>query len=212
VDVEGAWLEDVGSTNGTSVNGSPLPVGERRRVYDGDTLKLGSVTVKLLWPEGGTPAPGTSEAGEVSGAPPVEAAMGRLVAEDGGEFLLLPGVTTLGRRSENKIVLSGDAYISGRHAEIRCDSGGCVLVDVGSTNGTFLRRGTNDEDWERLKPHDPQTLSEGDVLRLGQTVFTFQFVVTEGEAESGDEAPGDGEAAAELNGESEPMEQSQDGG
>jgi len=67
-------------------------------------------------------------------------------------------VNTLGRRSENMIALSGDSYASGRHAEIRCDAGGCVLVDVGSTNGTFLRGGGAAEA-ERLRPHDPQSLA-----------------------------------------------------
>src|SRR5712692_3525331 len=65
IDENGAWLEDVGSTNGTSVNGSPLPAGTRSRVKDGDTLKMGSVAVKLQWPD--MPAAGASEAQE--GAP-----------------------------------------------------------------------------------------------------------------------------------------------
>src|SRR5712691_10851700 len=92
---------------------------------------------------------------------------------------LRPGVTTLGRRAENMIALSGDAYVSGRHAEIRCDqpladlSGGCVLVDVGSTNGTFLARQPTGEE-ERLRAHDPQPLTAGDQIRLGQTTLTFQ--------------------------------------
>src|SRR5438552_3286667 len=189
IDENGAWLEDVGSTNGTSVNGSPLPAGTRSRVKDGDTLKLGSVAVKLQWSD--MPAGGASEAqegahgdaGEIAPARPVAT----LVTEDGQELTLRAGVNTLGRRSENMIPLSGDSYISGRHAEIRCDAGGCVLVDVGSTNGTFLRReGTADA--ERLRPHDPQSLTPGDEMRLGQTAFTFRAVepVEEG-ASPGDE-------------------------
>jgi pSer/pThr/pTyr-binding forkhead associated (FHA) protein len=174
---DGGWIEDVGSTNGTFLNGAPVTQGSRSQVQDGDTLKLGSVTVKLVWPEGvkaeAAGRGGSAETGAAS-APSVGRAVGRLVAAaDGQEHLLRAGVTSLGRRAENDIVVSGDAYVSGRHAEIRCDVGGCVVVDVGSTNGTFLR-GSPDDEWERLRPHDPRPLSLGTELRLGQTAFSFQ--------------------------------------
>ena len=206
IDEGGAWLEDVGSTNGTSVNGSPLPAGTRSRVTDGDTLKLGSVALKLQWAD--MPAGGASEAqegapgaaGETAPAPRA----GALVAEDGQELALHAGVNTLGRRSENMIALSGDAYISGRHAEIRCDAGGCVLVDVGSTNGSFLRR-EGMADGERLRPHDPQLLASGDEVRLGQTTFVFQAVEPiEEEASAGDAAEGSGQPSDEPTAEENP--------
>jgi pSer/pThr/pTyr-binding forkhead associated (FHA) protein len=189
IDEEGAWIEDVGSTNGTSVNGAPVPAGDRSRIQNGDTLKLGTVTVKLLWPDqaaGGPLPPAPEEISRLS----ITAAVALLIAADGTEYALRPGVTSIGRRAENVIALSGDAYVSGRHAEIRCEqpheelSGGCVLVDVGSTNGSFLRRQPGGEE-ERLRPHDPQPLTPGDQIRLGQTAFTFQAAgpeADEGEA------------------------------
>jgi pSer/pThr/pTyr-binding forkhead associated (FHA) protein len=170
IDESGAWIEDVGSTNGTSLNGVPLPAGTRSRMADADTLKLGSVALKLVWPEGPAAAAEGGAAGDGTEAAPVAAA---LVTEDGREFPLRAGVNTLGRRSENMIPLSGDSYASGRHAEIRCDAGGCVLVDVGSTNGTFLHR-EGAAEAERLRAHDPQLLAPGDEVRLGQTTFVFQ--------------------------------------
>jgi pSer/pThr/pTyr-binding forkhead associated (FHA) protein len=85
------------------------------------------------------------------------------------------------------IPLSGDSYASGRHAEIRCDAGGCVLVDIGSTNGTFLRR-EGAAEAERLRAHDPQLLAPGDELRLGQTAFVFHAAPA-----VAPEAPADGE-------------------
>jgi len=185
IDETGAWIEDAGSTNGTSLNGTPLSAGTRSRIKDADTLKLGSVTVKLIWPEGPAIAAGAEEgaAADRSEAPPVAL----LVAEDGQEYALQAGVNTLGRRSENMIALSGDSYASGRHAEIRCDAGGCVLVDVGSTNGTFLRR-EGAADAERLRAHDPQLLEPGDELRLGQSTFVFQAApAVAGKAPAGDE-------------------------
>jgi pSer/pThr/pTyr-binding forkhead associated (FHA) protein len=215
---ESAWIEDVGSTNGTSVNGVPLPAGERRQIYDGDTLKLGSVMLKLLWPEGASAPPGALGGADVAERAPGEAAVARLLAEDGREHDLRSGVTTLGRRAENMVVLSGDAYISGRHAEIRCDDGGCVLVDVGSTNGTFLRRGASGDDWERLRPHDPQPITDGDGVRLGQTAFIFQAAPIRTEAAASDESPDEGETVGQEILPTEPGsreaggEQSDDGG
>src|SRR5262249_44438938 len=61
IDESGAWIEDAGSTNGTSLNGAPLSAGTRSRLKDADTLKLGSVTVKLSWPDGPAVAVGTEE-------------------------------------------------------------------------------------------------------------------------------------------------------
>ena len=203
---DGGWIEDVGSTNGTLLNGAPVTQGSRSQVQDGDMLKLGSVTVKLIWPEGVKAEAAVLDGSAVTSAAsaqPAGRAMGRLVAAaDGQEHLLRAGVTSLGRRAENDIVISGDAYVSGRHAEIRCDLGGCVLVDVGSTNGTFLRDSPDDE-WERLRPHDPRPLSPSTELRLGQTAFSFQPAPEtseeepEIEAETAEPPPGAAEATGE---------------
>lgn len=171
---DGAWIEDAGSTNGTFLDGAPLAAGSRARVQDGAALKFGSVTTRLVWPEGATALPPAGD-GAAAGAAVMtagEPALARLVAADGREHGLQAGVTTLGRRGENMIVVGGDPYVSGRHAEIRCDAGGCVLVDVGSTNGTFLRD-SPEEEWERLPAHDPRPLSPGIELRLGHSTFAF---------------------------------------
>ncbi len=52
-----AWIEDLGSTNGTYVNGRPVPPKTRARLRDGDQLRLGlaaevTATVELLPREG----------------------------------------------------------------------------------------------------------------------------------------------------------------
>jgi pSer/pThr/pTyr-binding forkhead associated (FHA) protein len=170
------WLEDQGSTNGTRVGGQLIPAGERRAVRDGDELRFGSVTLRLALPEGMAAAAAAAETREVSEASlPTGPAYGRLVAADGAEFPLREGKTSVGRRSENDLVVSNDPYVSGRHAEIACGPSGCVLIDVGSTNGSFLRD-------ERLAPHQPQSLAPGDELRLGRSVFLFEAVTPSEEA------------------------------
>ncbi len=57
----------------------------------------------------------------------------------------------------------GDDSVSTRHAMLFCDEAGLTVLDMGSTNGTF-RNG------ERVISTD---LSDGDVLRLGETRFSI---------------------------------------
>lgn len=73
---------------------------------------------------------------------------------------------TLGRSSSSDIVID-DPAISAVHANFVTAHGGSVtLVDVGSSNGTFLNR-------QPLQPHVPVPLSSGDCVRFGQTVFYY---------------------------------------
>ena len=67
---------------------------------------------------------------------------------------------TLGRSSENDVRLNGDG-ISRHHARIERKSTGWQVVDLGSTNGTFLSGG-------KLLPNVPHKWETGEVLRMGQ--------------------------------------------
>jgi hypothetical protein len=87
------------------------------------------------------------------------------------EFPLLGNEVTIGRRSESKgyqpdIDLSApvdDPAVSRRHAVFqRQGDGSLAVLDVGSTNGTWL----NDED-EALAHGVPRSLEDGDRLLLG---------------------------------------------
>ena len=63
-----------------------------------------------------------------------------------------------------------EAKISRRHARITLRNGQYFLEDLGSTNGTFVNRG------KRLKPGEPQSLSEGDEIIIGKTFLRFHIV------------------------------------
>lgn len=54
-----------------------------------------------------------------------------------------------------------DPSVSHRHATIRVKERAHVLVDEGSTNGTFVGK-------ERLTPHSPHALKPGELFRLGR--------------------------------------------
>lgn len=80
------------------------------------------------------------------------------------EHVLKSGVNTLGRKSDNDIVIA-DESASRFHAEIDCDEQ-VTIRDIGSTNGTFVNR-------ERLA--GPCVLKPGDQIRIGQHVGTLSF-------------------------------------
>lgn len=90
-------------------------------------------------------------------APPRPA--GSLAVEGEEREVDLGDIVRIGRRSENELVLA-DPIVSGSHAEIRRIDDAFVLADAGSRNGTFL----NDE-----QVMAPTALSDGDVIRVGDT-------------------------------------------
>src|SRR4051812_3093102 len=78
------------------------------------------------------------------------------------EIELTPDPMTVGRASACNIRI-GDAGVSSKHAKIWCEGGQYFLMDLGSTNGTFV----NDRDVDREK------LSDGDVITFGMTKASF---------------------------------------
>ena len=82
----------------------------------------------------------------------------------GQRFSLARAVTRLGRGEHNEITLHGDG-ISRSHARIEHENGVFVLVDPGSTNGTFVRHGA-----QRIERH---TLRDGEQLLLGDAILVF---------------------------------------
>ncbi len=83
-----------------------------------------------------------------------------------GRVTLDTGVLTIGRIPENKLVIT-DPKSSSRHAELRPDGSGYSVVDLGSTNGTFINE-------QRLVPQTPQRLRPGDTIRIGDTTYTYE--------------------------------------
>jgi diguanylate cyclase (GGDEF)-like protein len=73
-------------------------------------------------------------------------------------------VTTVGRGRDNDIVLPSDC-VSRRHCRLEQRSGEVHVVDLTSTNGTFV----NDD----AKPLRERRLQRGDQLRVGDTIFKY---------------------------------------
>ena len=94
----------------------------------------------------------------------------RLILPD-GRVHLLKGSCTLGRHASNDISLPDD-LVSRQHALLQWqepredqDESGFLLVDLGSSNGTYL----NDRRVAR-----PQLLKDGDLIEMGGTRIEFQ--------------------------------------
>ncbi|MCH5243470.1 MAG: FHA domain-containing protein [Lentimicrobiaceae bacterium] len=74
-------------------------------------------------------------------------------------------VITIGRSSENNIVIN-DAKVSRTHLQlIQNDNGVCSVVDLNSANGTFVN-GQKISEEVRLQPRD--------VIRIGNTILPWQ--------------------------------------
>ena len=80
----------------------------------------------------------------------------------GSRFLLDADTTTAGRHPESDIFLD-DVTVSRRHAEFARESGGFIVRDVGSLNGTYLNR-------ERI---DAAGLAGGDEVQIGKYRLVF---------------------------------------
>jgi len=178
-----AYVEDLGSTNGTYVSGKKLEPGEKVEVADGTEVVFGSQT--LLFKLAAPPvleldeiagdsrcAQAAAESPEVSLEMPEskeEEAVAKLVSKDGSlSFLLKQKVYSIGRREGNDIVIP-DPYCSGRHAELRASEDSFQITDLGSTNGTLVNG-------VRIEPNSPTEIRIGDEVTVGNTVLRLEAV------------------------------------
>lgn len=83
---------------------------------------------------------------------------------DSGDRVPLSAAVTIGRSEENSLRLS-DRFVSSRHALICLRDGRRLLLDRGSTNGTFVNGERVDEEAE---------LQDGDRVAMGNTVFEYR--------------------------------------
>jgi phage tail-like protein len=86
---------------------------------------------------------------------------------------------TLGRASDVDVPIN-DGQVSRRHVLLQCGPEGVRLVDAGSANGTYLGN-------TRLPAQQPIPLTDGAVVRIGQTLL--RFVAAKGETAVQPEAP-----------------------
>ena len=174
----GFEISDLGSTNGTKVNGSLV---KKHKLASGDRIEIGKAVLKwedaaaaaveeeisLEEPAGaGAPAASSGPARPGSGGGATASDQCVLVyaggAKDGQKVPLDKPRITFGRNAKNTVTLT-DAGASGFHAEIAREGGTFVLRDLGSTNGTLV-------DGE---PVSETAIQHGARIRMGNTRFVF---------------------------------------
>ena len=156
---------DLGSSNGTEVNGIRLAARVPRALNDGDVVKIGRFELGFRTAMPGERAPGVSpESATVAftaGDHP------RFVVKTPRwtrEFTLQRDVMSIGRDPSNDIVID-DPVVSARHAQLRRSDRRFEIVDMNSTNGLLFGG----------KRSSSRQLTDGDVLEIGQTV-SLQFM------------------------------------
>jgi len=83
--------------------------------------------------------------------------------DNAGATYPLKGTVSLGRAESNTVTIK-DAKVSRQHAQIQQQGKEYIVVDLNSSNGTFV----NDE---RIEEH---VLSDGDEIRIGDCIMQFQ--------------------------------------
>jgi hypothetical protein len=102
------------------------------------------------------------EAAEFAPTAPI-ARMVVINGEDAGAAYPIKGTTSFGRAESNTIVVK-DAKASRQHAQIQKHGGEYMLVDLNSSNGTYVNG-------EKVDEH---VLSNGDEIMIGDMIYQFQ--------------------------------------
>ena len=113
--------------------------------------------------------PGDADGGGLAQKQPVQT--GRLIVlkspaiPEGTVFELDAAALTIGRGGQNDVPIEEDEFASARHARFEPRRDGVWVQDRGSTNGTFV----NGTQLDR-----PRRLTEGDVVRVGETDLRYE--------------------------------------
>jgi pSer/pThr/pTyr-binding forkhead associated (FHA) protein len=127
------------------------------------------------------PPPPSPPAPDPAPPPPSSAApelVATLTADDGTMHPLLEETSTIGRTPANTIALR-DASVSAQHARVVRSAEGFTIEDVGSRNGTFVNS-------EKLS--GKHLLADGDLVRLGKIILTFNLAADQQRKQSTERA------------------------
>lgn len=85
--------------------------------------------------------------------------------QKGDDFRVHDGQNILGSSPEADIVIR-DPAVTGKHASLRYKEGKFILIDLDSSNGTFLN--------DNSEPIAREQLKDNDVVRVGETNLKFK--------------------------------------
>ena len=128
---DGVYLVDLGSTNGTSVNGKRI--NQRQKLAAWDRVAFASVEAEIIDTQGSRPTQLLGPVAQVQA--PTGGGGWRLVGER--ESFEISGRHIIGRDPGCDFTVSFDG-MSRRHARLELRKGRLLVTDLGSTNGTFV--------------------------------------------------------------------------
>ena len=184
-------IRDMGSVNGTQVNGQPISQTQPVPLRQGDHVRVGLtelIFTGLITPPISGPGPSpipsaasptvtgnqttsTSITGSLAAQSVVRPATlpGQyfvyLVMREGQRYQLDGEEISVGRGQANDIVIDSNS-ISRQHARLQKTSNGVYVQDLGSTNKTFVNN---------VQADSPVLLRDGDLVRFGEVEADFKL-------------------------------------
>ena len=157
------YVEDLYSLNGTFIK-----LREETRLTPGDTILMGRQVLRFeRFEQSITPKTKSSDGTRYMGSPAPGGNFKVLQVGIGGliqNVYCLPEAGAVLGREKGDIVFPHDKFMSGRHAQIYTgDDGHCYLVDLNSSNGTWIKI------WEKV------ALDDKDYMFMGQQLFRVNY-------------------------------------
>lgn len=98
-----------------------------------------------------------------------QAKPGHLVCQNPSIRLGIGDGAIIGRRGSYAQAFAGQGYVSGNHARLQYNAcGQFEIVDLGSTNGTFVNG-------QQLAPNMPRVVNVGDIVKFANLEFAVQI-------------------------------------
>lgn len=170
--------QDVGPSPTPNVNSNPIPqpptgfVGQPMPNTGQHTPNTGQQVVPPGQPIADMNTDRTMRPGATPPPPPPrqpQAKPGHLVCQNPLIRLGIGDGAIIGRRGSYAQAFAGQGYVSGNHARLQYNaSGQFEVVDLGSTNGTFVNG-------QQLAPNMPRVVNVGDIVKFANLEFAVQI-------------------------------------
>lgn len=165
--------QNVGPSPTPNVNPNPNPqphtgfVGQHTPNTGQPMQNTGQQVVTPGQPIADTNSDRTMRPGATPPPPPrqPQAKPGHLVCQNPSIRLGIGDGAIIGRRGSYAQAFAGQGYVSGNHARLQYNaSGQFEIVDLGSTNGTFVNG-------QQLTPNMPRVVNVGDIVKFANLEF-----------------------------------------
>jgi pSer/pThr/pTyr-binding forkhead associated (FHA) protein len=163
---DAVYIADLGSTNGTSVNGVPVRTAIAT-LRSGDVLGLGKTLKFRVGLEQGPAPPPRRRLGSLTLTPRQAGTVLQTIVVTEFPFLVSKAEDAFARYRDSEPAQVN--YLSRRHAHVFLKGGEPYIEDLGSTNGTFV-------DGHRIEER-AVPLHDGDTIAFGGRYFVYRVAL-----------------------------------